>query len=170
MTLTEEEERDFARIIEPIANDPKALEMKNYTQHSHITTYDHCMDVARHCFYFVRRHHIGVDEGSLVTAAFLHDYYLYDWHTHGDKLHGYHHAKIAMANARRDFNITELESEIIDSHMWPLNLTHVPSTKEALLLCMVDKFCSTRETLMKYGLFKDKDPVSKDKDSSLRSE
>ncbi len=158
MTLTEEEERDFARIIEPIASDPKALEMKKYIQHSHITTYDHCMDVARHCFYYVRRHHMEVDEVSLVTAAFLHDYYLYDWHTHGDKLHGYHHAKIAMANARRDFQITELEGEIIKSHMWPLNLTQLPSTKEALLLCMVDKFCSARETLMKYGLFADKDP------------
>ena len=160
MILTDEEERVFREIIEPIATDPKALEMKKYTQHSHISTYDHCMDVARHCFYYVRRHRMKVDEKSLIIAAFLHDYYLYDWHTHGDKLHGYHHAKIAMANARRDFQITELEGEIIKSHMWPLNLTQLPSTKEALLLCMVDKFCSARETLMKYGLFADKDPGS----------
>mgnify|MGYP002626555616 CR=1 FL=1 len=160
MTLTEDEERELQRIIEPLANDPKALEMKKYIQHSHISTYDHCMDVCRHCFYFVRRHKLKVDEEALVRAAFLHDYYLYDWHTHGDKLHGYHHAKIAMMNARRDFNITELESEIIKTHMWPLNLMSVPSTKEALLLSMADKFCSARETLMKYGFFKDKDPAS----------
>ena len=160
MVFTDDEERRFNEIIAPIANDERALEMKKYIQHSHISTYDHCMDVARHCFYFVCRHNIEVDEEALVRAAFLHDYYLYDWHTHGDKLHGYHHAKIAMANARRDFHITKLEGEIIKSHMWPLNLTQIPSTKEALLLCMVDKFCSARETLMKYGFFKDKDPVT----------
>ncbi len=159
MTLTDEEERDFWEIIEPIASDPRTQEMKKYIQHSHVSTYDHCMDVARHCFYFVRHHELKVDEKALVRAAFLHDYYLYDWHTHGDKLHGYHHADIAKANAKRDFDINILESEIINSHMWPLNLTRVPKTREALLLCAVDKFCSARETLMKYGLFKDKDPT-----------
>ncbi len=160
MIFTEDEEREFRRIIAPIADDERALKMKNYIQHSHISTYDHCMDVARHCFYFVRHNGITVREEALIRAAFLHDYYLYDWHTHGDKLHGYHHAKIAMANAKRDFQITELEGEIIKSHMWPLNLTQLPSTKEALLLCMIDKFCSARETMMKYGFFKSKDPVS----------
>ena len=160
MTFTEEEEKRFREIIAPIAEDPRALEMKKYLQHSHISTYDHCMDVARHCFYFACRRHLDVDEAALVRAAFLHDYYLYDWHTHGDKLHGYHHARIAMANARRDFNITELESDIIKTHMWPLNLMSIPGTREAFLLSMVDKFCSARETLMKYGLFKDKAPAN----------
>lgn len=154
MKLTEEEEREFRRIIAPIADDERALEMKKYIQHSHICTYDHCMDVARHCFYFVRRHRMRVDESALVRAAFLHDYYLYDWHTHGDKLHGYHHAAIAMKNARRDFDITGLEGEIIRSHMWPLNLMSPPTSREALLLCMVDKYCSARETMMKYGFFR----------------
>ena len=62
-------------------------------------------------------------------------------------MHGYTHAKRARANARRDFNINELEAGIIYSHMFPLNLTHIPASREARIVCMADKLCAGIETL-----------------------
>ncbi len=137
----------FQKLITELAEDGRTLRMKRYIQHSNKTTYDHCMDVARHSFFFAKKLHLRVDEAALVRGAFLHDYYLYDWHDHGDHLHGYHHPDIAVANACRDFQLSAKEADIIRSHMWPLTLTKVPTSKEAAVVCFVDKVCSLRETL-----------------------
>ena len=137
----------FQKLIAELAEDGRTLRMKRYIQHSNKSTYDHCMDVARHSFFFAKRFHLQVDEAALVRGAFLHDYYLYDWHDHGDHLHGYHHPDIAAANACRDFDLSDKDAGIIRSHMGPLTLTKVPTSKEAAVVCFVDKVCSLRETL-----------------------
>ena len=141
---------EFEELVRDLAEDPRCQKMKEFLQHSDVTTFEHCMDVAKKSFVLARKMHLRVDEKALVVGAFLHDYYLYDWHDYGDKLHGYHHADRALINAKRDFEIGETEESIIFSHMWPLNLTRVPSTKEAFVVCMVDKWVSTKETLKKY--------------------
>ena len=141
------EDIEFAHLLRGVADHPKAQEMKKYIQHSDVSTYNHCLKVARLSFRTARKLRLKVDERALVIGAFLHDYYLYDWHTYGDHLHGYHHADRALFNALRDFSIGEKEGEIIRTHMWPLNLTRFPGSKEALIVCLVDKFVSAKETL-----------------------
>lgn len=151
------EDIEFEYLLRGIADDPKCQEMKKYVQHSDVSTFDHCMDVARKSFHFVRKFHIKCDERALVVGAFLHDYYLYDWHTYGDHLHGYHHADRALFNALRDFEIEEKVQGIIFSHMWPLNLTRVPGSREALIVCMIDKIVSAKETLHRPREIKEED-------------
>lgn len=142
------EEREFQEEVRRIAFDPRCLRMKQYIQHGAISTYDHCMSVAREAFWLNRRWHIHADERELVTAAFLHDYFLYDWHCHGDHLHGYHHPHIAAVNAGRDFAVSPAVKAAIESHMWPLTLFHAPSSRLAWLVTLADKICSARETLL----------------------
>ena len=103
------------------------------------------MNVARMSFRFARLFHIRTDERSLVRGAFLHDYYLYDWHHSPHSLHGFRHPKIAMYNALRDFSINPLEAGIIRTHMWPLTFRAVPHTREALIVCLADKICALEE-------------------------
>ena len=76
---------------------------------------------------------------------------LYDWHEKDDshRWHGFSHAHTALLNASTRFSLTDKEKDIIAHHMWPLNLTKVPRSREALLVCLVDKYCSTVETLTK---------------------
>lgn len=149
--LSERDEQDFQEEIRTLAEDPRCLRMKQFIQHGRITTYDHCMSVARESFRLNRELHMHADERRLVTAAFLHDYFLYDWHTHGDRLHGYHHPEIAARNAARDFHISSKTQRIIAAHMWPLTLFHAPSSREAWLVTLADKICSAEETLFERG-------------------
>lgn len=149
--MTPQERAQFLEILSPVLSHPKVREMKNYIQHGNVTTYDHCMAVAEACFLHARRHpRAHLDVPSLVRAAFLHDFYLYDWHTPGDgthRFHGYRHARRAMENARTMFGISDAEAAMIFSHMWPLNLTRLPKTREAWVLTLTDKKISFLETL-----------------------
>ena len=150
--LTPKEERDFRRIVEPFDKNPKVQEMKKYIQHGRITTYEHCMDVAKKAFYFNRRLHLKAREREMVVAAFLHDFYLYDWHNKDGGSHDWHgfiHADRAADNARRIFHIGHLEQDIIRCHMWPLNITRIPKNRESLIVTLTDKLVSFKETFFK---------------------
>lgn len=151
MKLTPQENRILCRLLSGTADAPAARRMRRYIQHGNVTTYQHCADVTRLCFALNRRLHLGADEHSLVRGAFLHDLYLYDWHKKdkSHKWHGFHHADRALQNAQTYFSLNKTEKEMIYCHMWPLNLTRLPKSREALLLCVSDKCCALKETLFR---------------------
>ncbi len=150
MKLRAEEEARINHILAPIRNDHRVLDMKKYIQHGSISTYDHVESVTRLSVWLNNRLHIGADERVLMIGAFLHDYYLYDWHVTdaGHGLHGFSHSKTAKENAIKDFGIGKKVQGVIESHMWPLNLTKLPKSREAWIVCFADKFVSTKETIL----------------------
>ena len=121
---------------------------KNFIQHGAVTVYDHVISVAAKCLEMADKSEADIDRKSLTRAALLHDYFLYDWHENdkSHRLHGLHHPKKAALNAKRDFNINELEENAIRGHMWPLG-SAIPKSKEAWLVFWADKICAFRETL-----------------------
>ncbi|MBO4863587.1 MAG: HD domain-containing protein [Eubacterium sp.] len=132
-----------------IINDERFEEEKNYIQHGTLSTYTHSLCVTYISVWLALRSKKKVDMRALVRGALLHDYFLYDWHEKNEyhNTHGFTHAKRSMANARRDFDITEHEAGIIYSHMFPLNLTHIPASREARIVCWADKLCAGIETI-----------------------
>ena len=68
------------------------------------------------------------------------------------QMHGRYHPKAACKNAEEDFNLTDIERDIIKKHMFPLTLTP-PKYRESVLVCLVDKVCSVYEIFKKnaYG-------------------
>ncbi|MBO6215993.1 MAG: HD domain-containing protein [Lachnospiraceae bacterium] len=140
---------EFEGLIKPLATDPLTQEMKKYIQHGRISTYEHCMDVAKLSHRINKQLHLRGNDRELVRGAFLHDYFLYDWHNWEGQLHGFYHAGAALRNARRDFDLSKKEENIIGSHMWPLNLFSLPKSREAWIVCIADKIVSTKETLFR---------------------
>ena len=95
------------------------------------------------------KYNIKFNYKELLVGAYLHDFFLYDWHEKAKwhKWHGFKHPSIAAENAEKMFNISENEKLIIESHMWPLNIRKLPKSKEAILVCLVDKFSAILETI-----------------------
>ena len=148
MRLSRREHGELKQLLEAYDSDPRVQEMKNYIQHGAVTTYMHCINVARVSYWMNRRWNLKADEKVLAVSAFLHDFYLYDWHTDSEGLHGFYHPGIACRNAVNHFHINEHVQNIIRSHMWPLTFTVLPLCREAWIVCMADKYISTKETLL----------------------
>lgn len=119
----------------------------SFLQHGDTTVLLHCVAVAYFSLKLAYLFHLRCDEKSLVRGALLHDYFLYDWHiAGGHRLHGFHHPARALKNAREDVALTVREEDIIAHHMFPLT-PRPPRSREAALVCLVDKGCGIYETL-----------------------
>ncbi|MCR4990453.1 MAG: HD domain-containing protein [Lachnospiraceae bacterium] len=121
-----------------------------HVQHGSIPVHRHCIDVAKQSLTLSHILHARVNEREMTRGALLHDYFLYDWHNKEARpkgLHGYTHPDSALRNAQRDFDLSDIEKDIIRSHMWPLTLRRIPQCKEAWIVTLADKYCSTLETL-----------------------
>lgn len=151
MKLTAEEVAEIKSYLQGMYTTEEAEFMKTCIQHGQISTYDHVVSVVRLSFYLNRHFHLGASDRELVRGAFLHDFYLYDWHQNGyiGRLHGIHHPAIALENALQRYDLTPVECNIIKSHMWPLTLRTVPKCRAAAIVCLADKICSSYETIVR---------------------
>ena len=141
--------RSFYEYLKPIKASAKVNSMKTCTQHGNTSVYQHSVRVAYLSYRIGNALPVKIDDSSLIRGAFLHDYFLYDWHETQDDvgLHGFTHPETALKNAKNDFDLNKKEENIIRSHMWPLTFFHAPASKEALIVCLADKICSTGETV-----------------------
>ena len=140
----------FQSCINDLMQSPAVKTMNNYTQHSMVTTLEHCLFVSYVSYLICRL--LGLNYYAAARGGLLHDLFLYDWHEKNvrGKLHGFTHTFKALRNANSYFYLSDLEQDIIVKHMWPLTLKF-PRYKESLVVSFVDKLCCIIEVL---GLYK----------------
>ncbi|MCR5703125.1 MAG: HD domain-containing protein [Eubacterium sp.] len=146
--MKKKEKKELKQLMNKYLEEPVVQSMKQYVQHGSISTYEHCLKVTEVSFLMNRRLHLKSDEEKLVSAAMLHDFYLYDWHEPSEehRLHGFFHPHKAAVNAKKYFDLGEKECQAIESHMWPLTLSKIPTSREGWILCLADKYCAFMET------------------------
>lgn len=145
---------DFITYAQQLLQEESLQSMESFIQHGSISCYQHSIAVAYYSFYLIRKLHIRCNEQSLVRGALLHDYFLYDWHADEawHKWHGFRHPGFALHNAVRDFQISNMEQEIIKKHMWPLTIIP-PTNREAWIVNAVDTFSSLVEVIGEHRPF-----------------
>lgn len=139
----------FPGCVGDLLESDQVMQMSRFISHGKTSTLEHCCAVAYFSMRLCRILRLQIDETSMLRGAFLHDFYLYDWHVpvSGRKLHGFSHPTAALRNARSHFMINRLEANVIEAHMWPLTLRSVPKYRESVVVCLVDKYCSFLETM-----------------------
>lgn len=142
-----EEDLEYYTYVKDILENKVVLKMKDYIQHGDTTCYQHCINVSYYSFLLSKKLNLNIANTS--RAALLHDLFLYDWHTEHktSKLfekHGFTHPKIAFENAKKIFNLNEMEKDIITKHMWPLTIS-LPKYKETAVVILMDKICCILE-------------------------
>jgi uncharacterized protein len=136
----------FEEIVSNTVENSRLDETINHIQHGNTSVYEHSISVAYNCYRLALFLRLPVNKKELIRGALLHDYFLYDWHVgnNSNGLHGFHHPKLALKNAEDDFELSEVEKDIILKHMFPLTAIP-PKYLEGILVCLVDKICSIYE-------------------------
>ena len=121
---------------------------KKFLQHGKVSVYSHSVRVAVLSLFLAELLRVKVNKEAMMRGALLHDYFLYDWHEKDDshRWHGFSHARVALKNAKKDFQLGEIEQDVIQKHMFPLNLKP-PKYKESVLVCLADKLSALEETI-----------------------
>ena len=142
-------EKQFIELIKDYYKSDIIKQMDNYIQHGNTTTLEHCENVAWISYLINEKLHLNADEKELIEAALFHDLYLYDWHDKESYQgnHALNYPDIACENAIKHFEISEKAQEAIRSHMWPLKISKIPKSKEALIISFADKYCALIETI-----------------------
>lgn len=146
MVISEEQKLELENVYQSFLRDERILKMYEISMHRGSNCYIHSFKVAKLAIKRALRRHKG-NLYTILVAAILHDYYLYDWRVDRSKMrhHMSSHPYTAASNAERDFGIHESIKKVIQSHMWPVNITNFPKTKEARIVSNADKAIYLRE-------------------------
>lgn len=141
MNNIDEVKKELEEIYKEYLNNDKVKQMQSINMHRGSNCYIHSFLVAKLSIKrALRRKRKKLNLKSILIAAILHDYYLYDWRENRKLLKGHakRHPFIAANNAMNDFNITPFIKDIIESHMWPYNFKYFPKTTEARIVANAD--------------------------------
>lgn len=143
-------EREVIECLREMLVCSRLSKMYKFFQHGDTECLAHTLAVV-YCALGIARHlNIKVSKRELIRGGILHDYFLYDWHDGRPerRIHGFTHPGLALKNAEQDFVLTQRERDIIKKHMFPLTIVP-PMYKEAWLICLADKVCAVKESVVK---------------------
>lgn len=140
------ENYQFDTIVRDILNNEEFCKMKNITHHG-LNRYDHSLRVS-YLSYNVSKA-LRLDYNKVARAALLHDFFLEDNKDFSikGKVHTLvNHPKYALNNACNYFYLSDMEKDIILTHMFPVSL-NVPKYVESWIVDIVDDCVSIYERL-----------------------
>ena len=138
-------DKEYMNIVKDIISNEMVQNMKLYRQHFNVSCFDHCLYVSYNLYIICKKHKL--DYVSAARAGLVHDLFLYDWRKRQDGrkgLHAYTHPKTAYENAKKIFDLNEIEKDIILKHMWPVTFS-LPRYKESFLITYLDKYFAYAE-------------------------
>ncbi len=130
---------------------PEILRMQAFMAHRNTSVYHHSVSVVNLSLWLAMKLHIKRSKlRSLILAAMLHDFYLYDYHGHrirSDGWHAWQHPALALYNAEKLFDLDQPARNAIRAHMFPGTLFHMPLYLIGWIVSISDKTCAILELL-----------------------
>lgn len=140
---------EFIACTKDIIQDPHFQCLKIFRHHGK-KRFDHSMSVAYNSFVIAKK--LNLDCIAVARGALLHDFYFDELQEEESRkklkklkeMNTYRHPEIASLNAQLHFNISPLEVDIIEKHMFPLTPKR-PSYKESWIVNSVDTTIAIKE-------------------------
>ena len=134
-------DEEFEDIISPILEIDEFNQLKYITHHG-ITRFDHSMRVAYLSYKVSKTLRLNYKE--VTEAALLHDFFL-DEVSHENKVDRLrHHPEYAVQNASKYFELSDMQKDIIRTHMFPVTLTP-PKYLESWIVDITDDIAALYE-------------------------
>lgn len=145
----EDKNSEYYTLVSDLLESDIVRSMEGFIHHGKTTCFQHCLNVSYYNYKICKLFNLNQRAGA--RAGLLHDLFLYDWHTYkpaeGERLHGFTHAHTSLMNVKKYFYVSALESDIIEKHMFPLNLFSLPKYRETLVIVFTDKLCGAMEVI-----------------------
>lgn len=141
-------DNSFYDCISDIVNCNELDKLKEIRHHISTTRFQHCLNVSYYSYLICRK--FSLDARSAARGGLLHDLFYYnrkEYNTHklkGQISHSLMHSYMAAENAAKVIEMSELERDIIEKHMWPVT-RKLPKYKESYIITFVDKYCAILE-------------------------
>ena len=111
---------------------------------------DHSLRVSYYSYRICKK--MKLNYKKVARAGLLHDFFVTsDLTKNEQRISAFVHPKKALENAKSNFEISELEQDIIIAHMFPLIPNKIPKYMESWIVSMVDKAVAAYEFSFSYG-------------------
>ena len=143
------QDEKYLSIVKDILENDEFNKIKNIEHHG-ISRYEHSLKVSYKAYQFALKYNLNYIE--VARGGLLHDFFLSDdKRTSKERIIStFVHPKKALKKSKEEFKLTDLEANIIKSHMFPINI-YLPKHKESWLVSLVDKKIGTNEFSKKLG-------------------
>ena len=140
--------REMCRLGRDVLENRDMQALRTFPQHGTVSRYEHSLAVCYIALRLADKWRVRVDRRSMVRGALLHDFFMYNWNDPASMrpLHGFTHVREALSNAQKQFELNEIERDVIKKHMFPLNIA-LPRYRETALVSAADKISAVMELL-----------------------
>lgn len=133
--------KEFHRIIDGLLSNSNFSATKEIAHHG-TTRYEHSMRVAYYSYIITK--FLKLDYKETTEAALLHDFFLDEVSDKNQIARLRQHPTYAVENAKKYFELTEKQEDIIKTHMFPITFTP-PKYLESWIVDIVDDVSSVYE-------------------------
>jgi len=132
---------EFISIIKPILEMKEFQKLKDVSHHGS-NRFDHSLRVAYFSYKITKFFHLNYQEATI--AALLHDFFIDEVDNNQMLLRLRRHPNHALENAKRIWNLSPLQEDVIKTHMFPITFIP-PKYLESWVVDIVDDGASIYE-------------------------
>lgn len=132
---------EFYNIINPILQNEEFLKLKKIAHHG-ITRFDHSMRVAYYTYIVTKEMNLNYKEATI--AALLHDFFIDEVKDMNSLSRLRKHPSYALENAKKYYELNDMQEDIIIHHMFPITLTP-PRYLESWIVDIIDDIAAFYE-------------------------
>lgn len=139
MTTKWQEDTAYLDLVQDLLDHEWVQSLEQYKHHIVTNRLAHSLSVSYRSYVWAKR--LNLNTRAIARAGLLHDLFFYeclDKASVGGKGHNYEHPRIALANAEKITELSDLERDIILKHMFGATFD-IPMYAESWIVTLMDK-------------------------------